>query len=220
VSLIDAPKGNLGDIQVTFHGNPVNRVTRTRIAVWNSGTEALRKTDLVSSYSLRFEFAGDIRILRVQEIRMTKVANEVTLPQNPIFPNVLFLSFEFLDHNDGAIFEVLHTGPIKAPTIHGVIVDLTAPIQFSVGSTEPKRNRIVSIVAATTFGIGALAMFESISDVKIGRVFPDFFEPSTRVLVERSMEFLLAVLFFVLAYIFWHVSRPVVPASLLKPVKS
>jgi hypothetical protein len=220
VALIDEPKGNAGDIQVTFHGNPVNRVTRTRIAIWNSGTEALRKTDLISADSLRFEFAADIRILRVQEIRMTKVANAVALSQNPTCPYMLFLAFEFLDHKDGAIFEVLHTGAMKAPTIKGVIVDLTAPIQFSIGSTAPKRHQLAWTGAATAFVLGALTMFESLSGTKLDLLLPDLFEPDTRVLISRGAEFVASVFLWVLAYIIWHVSRPVVPASLLLPVKA
>src|ERR1700674_1862910 len=101
-----------------------------------------------------------------------------------------FLAFEFLDHNDGAIFEVLHTGPMKAPVIKGVIVDLTAPIQFSLGSTAPKRHQLAWTGAAVAFSLGALGMFESIAGVKIDSFLPELFDPNTRVLVARGAEFL------------------------------
>jgi len=100
----DAPP----ELKVTFNGQPVNDIYRTVFIFFNKGRETIRKNDVAETVAVHFEGAN---ILREPTILATsREANKFSLRQPYGHrDNASELNFLYLDHDDGAVVEVLHS---------------------------------------------------------------------------------------------------------------
>src|SRR5208282_4573761 len=113
--LIGIPDSRLTeDVEVLFKGQRVDRLTKTQIMLWNSGNQIVRGEDIVAADPLRFQFSEDAVVLDSKIIRYTR---EVSTTNDSQRPNCAFLTFDYLDPQDGAIIEILHTARERSPQI-------------------------------------------------------------------------------------------------------
>src|SRR4051794_36073177 len=54
-SLIEKPSSAIDGLQITYQGNSVERLTRSEVVFWNSGTEVIDRNDITTSSPLRIE---------------------------------------------------------------------------------------------------------------------------------------------------------------------
>ncbi|EJM44831.1 hypothetical protein PMI26_01830 [Pseudomonas sp. GM33] len=109
-------------ITVQFNGNPIPRLTRTVIVLWNSGENTLLGSDIVQSDRLRFHGGTDGEVLSISVLKASRVVNEFTVHKaSSHAPNEAVMDFNFLDANDGAVVEILHTSEERKPVINGTI---------------------------------------------------------------------------------------------------
>lgn len=109
------------DVEVLFKGQRVDRLTKTQIMLWNSGNQIVRGEDIVAADPLRFQFSEDAVVLDSKIIRYTREAIKVSTTNDSQRPNCAFLTFDYLDPQDGAIIEILHTARERSPQILGTI---------------------------------------------------------------------------------------------------
>lgn len=118
------------NVVVQYDGKPVKRLSLSQIIVWNGGEAAIRGQDIVDDDPVRFCFGDDAEILSVEIEKATRRANDSTAHAHPDKPGCLVFKFGFLDHHDGVLIRVLHTGQKTKPTSFGTIVGLPRGIQF------------------------------------------------------------------------------------------
>lgn len=101
---IEAPS----ELKMTFRGLPVDDVYRTKFIFLNKGTETIRKADVAEAVTIHFEGA---RILdQPTALARSKQANELSVRQTiKDGDGAVEVDFLYLDHDDGALVEVLHT---------------------------------------------------------------------------------------------------------------
>jgi hypothetical protein len=122
VTLIGQPDVTpYGDIRVLFNGAPVPRVMVTRLALWNAGNTTVRRADLVEKDPLMVCFEEEAAILGTRTLSETKGVNEFRLSLNRDFPSRAIMTFDYLDRGDGAVFEIIHTGPKGTANITGSV---------------------------------------------------------------------------------------------------
>ena len=88
----------------------VEQVSKTQIAVWNSGVSTMHGQDIVAAAPLKFVFPSDVKILAYSMVSTTNKANNFKLEVNNQAPNELIYTFDYLDRKDGVIIEIVHTG--------------------------------------------------------------------------------------------------------------
>ena len=108
-----------GDVTVLYKGVEVPRLVKTTVVIWNAGSATLRGSDVVASDPLRLEFNPDARILEVTIAKVSRSVIDFQTTHSTTEPNVLRLTFDFLDPQDGARFEILHTDVPAKPKISG-----------------------------------------------------------------------------------------------------
>jgi len=126
-------------VKVSFDGIEYDSVGRTRIAVWNARGDDVRWAHVVDSDKLRLEVPPNSTILQARVVSQSR--KQISLHVNVSGTNA-FLSFDFLDHEDGGVVELLHTGtePAKiAGTLRGV--DFSTPREASLGPGARKAVR-------------------------------------------------------------------------------
>jgi len=135
------------ELKLTFNDEPINNVFRTVFIFFNRGNEAIRKSDVTRSVTVRFSGAT---ILRQSDVRPSKddlglVTKRIISGQD----SVIELDFPYLDHNDGAVLEVLHT-EYKGIECIGNILEAGKP--HYIGEFVPYRPKY----ATRRFGIVAV----------------------------------------------------------------
>lgn len=108
------------ELQLMFGRRRITDLYQTDIMIFNAGNESLRRNDITEDITVRFEGAEILRppiiIAKSKEaIRFTTKA----VKDNNDFS--LELNFLYLDHNDGAVIEVLHSKSEKLSCSGNVI---------------------------------------------------------------------------------------------------
>ncbi|HEV7377866.1 MAG TPA: hypothetical protein VGN95_24495, partial [Pyrinomonadaceae bacterium] len=103
----DAPE----DIQITYKGEKVTRVTSTLVWFWNNGKRPIKNDDLPTEQSLLIKLSDPDNKLEILDVSVRKISREsINFQATKKDSSTVGISFDFLDNNDGAAIEIQHTG--------------------------------------------------------------------------------------------------------------
>ncbi|HHF2955190.1 TPA: hypothetical protein ACPJ0D_000317 [Vibrio diabolicus] len=129
--LIGRDEDNLPeDVTVLYKGTEVERLAKTKLVIWNNGTEVLNGEDIVESDPLRVSFPVGSNILSYQVIKTTRDTNQFSLYKDESVENELYIQFSYLDPKDGATIEILHDSEERHPSILGTIKGLPKGLEY------------------------------------------------------------------------------------------
>jgi hypothetical protein len=129
VRIVDKSNASVSGLEVLHNGHPVNdkNVTATTVYFWNDGRLPLRRTDVLTPYSLWLN--EDCEIL---DCRVVKISRAVC---NPHVENVgiqVKLAFDVLEDIDAVAVQVIHAGvPETGIEFGGVAVGAATPKRFA-----------------------------------------------------------------------------------------
>lgn len=155
---------NLDDIKITYNNKEISNLSKSYIIIWNMGNKTIEGKDIVEDDKLRIVFNGDDgEILYPKIIKTTR--NVIKFNANKIDNKnkEVEINFDYLDVNDGAFIEILHTFQKAEPIIEGTIKGMPNGIK-NLGYTndlikKSKLERIFSKVFETiVFFIGGLSL--------------------------------------------------------------
>ncbi len=121
--LIESDHGLLpNEVVVQFDGKKVPRLSLSQIIIWNNGRKAIRGEDITPKDPIKFSFGDDAEILKAEILKFTRAANESrTSIEEKNRQDVLY-QFSFLNHGDGALIRILHTGRQTWPHCFGTLI--------------------------------------------------------------------------------------------------
>ncbi|MBI3110609.1 MAG: hypothetical protein HYZ01_03450 [Ignavibacteriales bacterium] len=100
----------LPNLEVSYDGIPVPRLTATKVAIWNGGTETIRNTDLTEVDPLRISLSPQSAVLSCSTLAEAAPANRFALGTNSNSERPITIKFDFIDPKQGLVVMVLHTG--------------------------------------------------------------------------------------------------------------
>jgi hypothetical protein len=109
------------NVEILYRDKHVDRLTRTTVIFWNAGKKIIYGSDIVADDAVRCELSPDARALEVRVIKHTRDANKFTAVIDDNSQNRVILSFDYLDPQDGAVLELLHTDSVRDPAVKGTI---------------------------------------------------------------------------------------------------
>ncbi len=103
-------------LKITYEGETVDTMYQTQIYLWNSGNQTIDKSDVVEPISVKM---SNGKILDISFSAISR--NQCGINYDPITIEESKITFDFLDKNDGAYIDVLHTDQLEfmTPTIKG-----------------------------------------------------------------------------------------------------
>lgn len=107
-------------VEVRYRGNPVPRLTRSTIWIWNAGKKTVRRSDIAEHDPLRLVFDGQVLNCRIRKLSREVTRIRANIEQEP--QGAILCQFDFLDPGDGGVFEVLHSGSDEAPQCLGTVI--------------------------------------------------------------------------------------------------
>lgn len=140
-SIVSAVEGD--DIEILYLGKKVPQVTRTFAIFWNAGRGSIRgKDDLALPVSFAIE-DGDVLLNRI-----VGVSRHSILPEIFQSDGRSTIDFHHLDHGDGLVVELVHTGP------NPIKVDVRGDVVGARGGIRKFEVRRASQPKFITIGLG------------------------------------------------------------------
>lgn len=128
--LIEGDDGLLpNEVVVQFDGKQVPRLSLSQIIVWNDGRAAVRGDEIAPKDPIRFSFGDNAEILKVEILKRTRAANESIASIEVKSRKDVLYHFSFLDHRDGVLIRVLHTGTRTWPQCSGTLIGLPKGVE-------------------------------------------------------------------------------------------
>ena len=101
----------LNKLEISYAGQRISSLSHTKIILWNNGRETITKADIASGDPLAITMTGNGVVIDCQVITANNPANRVTVELTS--PKQALVHFDFLDHRQGAVIQVLHTGNVS-----------------------------------------------------------------------------------------------------------
>ena len=120
---------NLGDIKILFNNVAVPRVVVTQLAVWNTGNTVVKGMEIVESDPLTIRFEDGAMILDAQRVSATQEVNDFRIRVSEHDRSRAFLEFDYLNSQDGAKFQIIHTGGNGKAKVTGSIRGLPKGVE-------------------------------------------------------------------------------------------
>lgn len=122
------------DIAIQYRGETVPQVTLTRVAIWNGGKDTILAAHLVDSNPIAIGLQ-DGGILEAKILRVTRADTGCTIDTKPGYDQC-YVSFKFLDPDDGLIVELLHTSAFPHARVAGTVIGMKEGIQSGGRNVE------------------------------------------------------------------------------------
>lgn len=107
-NLVNKKRSTVPSLSVSFSGRPVDALTISKVAIWNSGTDAILNRDIPSSERIRIQCVNGADILECSIIQVSSPSCNCRI--DGLSNNSQALLFDFLDPDDGLVLQVAHTG--------------------------------------------------------------------------------------------------------------
>lgn len=151
-NIIKDYSSSIPGLSIEFRGVKVKNLPISKILFWNSGADPIRSQDIPSSNPLRIEVTDeDLSILGVSIIADNNPASEFghTLMEGKKYVQ---LEFNYLNKNNGAVIEVIHSGLSSSDIIvDGEIIGPGKPIKRIVTQERTKWTDIMTGIIAVVF---------------------------------------------------------------------
>jgi len=124
-NLVQGLSSKLSGVDVTYNGESVHNLTITKLMFWNAGEETLNAADIKTSDPLRITISDAI----VLEASILQSNNPSTQFQIEVSKSgdAIFINFDYLNHLDGAVIQIIHTGISSAHlSVQGAIKGVKA----------------------------------------------------------------------------------------------
>jgi hypothetical protein len=109
VNLIEGFKIKLENLEILYKHKIIDKLTISRIILWNAGLETINSNDITSLDPLRIIASENVNILDIKLL----ITNNPPSAINCILSKdgkSAFINFDYLDNNQGAVFQLIHTG--------------------------------------------------------------------------------------------------------------
>lgn len=154
-------------IGILFEDQPVPRVNKSLLYLWNSGRNTAKGKDIVQSDPLRLSFAEDARVLRAQVLTQTRPTSNLSV--EPRSHNEVLISFDYMEPGDGCVLEVLHTGDVSKRQLIGSIMGIPrGPKDDSSSDFVPRGIRPGAVFVMLAAAVLAVLLARTGSDAPTG----------------------------------------------------
>lgn len=146
-------------LEICFNGQIVPQVTRTTIAIWNSGTQTVLGSQIVALEPLKAVYEQEARVLQSTVIGVTRPAIDAKVQASDA-DNEALMKFDYLDPGDGFVVEIIQSarlGQLKITgTLRGMPKGLTAHLTPIDRVWSKRRLTIIAFWIIFSWAIGIL----------------------------------------------------------------
>lgn len=209
--------------EVRFSGQPVPRIARGVCRFWNGGSGTLLGDEVAHNDRLRLTIP-DGEFLAFGLITQSSAANSCAVERDPADPRSLYLSFEFLDANQGLMVFFLHTSTGAVPRLAGTVRGHRISVverrrgPQSVVERVRKLRRFTKHAPLAAAVVGVVAMMLALIPAPFSQ-FPALDKSATTLIPVRVLLASVGVLYLGLGGFAYWIGRKPYPKALNMPRK-
>lgn len=126
-NLIRGFSKQLPNLDVKYSGQNVENLSIAKIVFWNAGSETIRGEDIADADPVSIVPLNNTKLLDVKLLEDNSKPSRFLISTKPDM-TAAFLQFDFVDKNQGAVVQAIHTGTsAKDVTLTGTIKGAGAP---------------------------------------------------------------------------------------------
>lgn len=156
-----------------FGENPIDTLSVSKFAIWNSSNKLISNADMVSSQPLRILADESTEILEAQIVSEVEPANEFKISKKT--SKEVWVDFDFVEKREGIVVQVLHTGSTNSLQLDckikggGAIKHYSHPPKKPISAKQKNlyRRVIAFLYALESILVAALALALTISYIVI-----------------------------------------------------
>lgn len=138
------------NLRVSYRDETINNLTATRYAIWNSGTEVINHSDVVSLVPLQIVSEdNNVNILDAIIIKQSEETNMFNIAEKA--HQYVRFDFDYVDKQDGIVVQVLHTGTAASLKLDCKIKGGEKPKNVNANYTESFSKEQSKKVGAVMF---------------------------------------------------------------------
>jgi hypothetical protein len=119
-SLVRESLATIKNVEIKYNGSMVRNLSLTKFAVWNSGKEPIKNSDIASTDPLII-LSSQKSIIYDYEISYHQEVNNIQIKR--IDEKSINILFEYFDFNDGIVLSIYHSGHMSDDLIiQGTII--------------------------------------------------------------------------------------------------
>lgn len=136
INLIQGFSSRLPGLSIKYGDESIETLSVSKIVFWNAGSETIRGDDIADADPLALLLPNNARLLDASITATNSTPSRFLLYTKPEI-NGSFLTFDFLDRNNGVVVQLIHTG-VMANDIHiaGTIMGAGRPAQNAIDSSS------------------------------------------------------------------------------------
>ena len=114
-TIIESGQTALADLEIFYKNQKQERITISKLGIWNAGSEPVRQNDIPTASPLSIEVAEGADVLSVIVLFTTDDANHFLLgdiqkPAGEKKHTQVPFSFDYFDKGEGAVVQIAHSG--------------------------------------------------------------------------------------------------------------
>ena len=99
-------------LSIKYDDKPIEKMTVTRVAIWNSGNEEIEESRFVNGRTISLRCDETTKILDAKIIQETDADNKFRIAE--CSEQEIKLSMDYVNSKDGLVVQVIHTGSYKS----------------------------------------------------------------------------------------------------------
>jgi len=107
-NIVKGLAGKYDLLQVLYDGRQVQNLAVSRVILWNAGRETIQDSDVPKAAPMLIQPVGNCSILDVRIVAQNNPASNFRISKNR--NGSASFQFEYMDKNQGAVIQVVHTG--------------------------------------------------------------------------------------------------------------
>jgi len=162
-NLIRGFSKELPNLDVKYLGQSVENLSVSKIVFWNAGSETIRGEDIADADPISIVPLNNATLLDVKLLEHNSNPSRFLISTKPDM-TAAFVKFDFVDKNQGAVVQVIHTGTsAKDVSLIGTIKGAGTPNHNELGETllTTLMAVISLLVGFAVFSIVSAAMLNS-----------------------------------------------------------
>jgi hypothetical protein len=158
--IVGRPEDEKSEIEISFQGRRVGRISKEIIVIWNSGNTILSGDQIVANDPLRIVLPENGEMLGSPEvIKESRAVNSVRVVLREDSLHEAVCIFDFLEPGEGAIIKALHTGRGKVEvkgTLRGMPKGVSDHGWLNLASYKPPLK--LALIPLAVAGFSALTI--------------------------------------------------------------
>jgi hypothetical protein len=165
INLIQDYSSRIPGLSIKYGDESIEALSVSKIVFWNAGSETIRGDDIADADPLAILLPNNARLLDASITATNSKPSRFRLYTKPEI-NGSFLTFDFLDRNNGVVVQLIHTGVMANDiNIAGTIMGASRPAQNAMGYSSLESFAFFfayygSILGIVVAGVSLIALLD------------------------------------------------------------